>query len=596
MIYVKLKHLLTNYLLMNVFEFLKQFKRFNFLNPKNATKESVISNYFDNLPTDVQESCLLNLFSKFCFTKHNNIINAQFINELELFQDLRTQNQNNSILSKICFTKTISGKLIFESNICNPSLKRDFRLISKSEYDNLKCIVEKYKEIENDIIWLLHYSDIQEWTEIWSPLFFTNNYLMWMNSYEYIMIVVYLFTVIILPILSLIQPLLIVLIPYFVIRWFGINISFWNVVQIVKMLFFTTTSSIWGKFITFFVYIYGIYETCLSMYNKYDLAKKMFHKLKSLDILNNCINELQIFNLDTVHLDIYETNNLNYFEFYSNGGSLVSLFTNLKNMFPKLIQNIKVLGLADYYISIYELNKIGYSRPIFINNTKAVVRINNLFHPSLGNNSVKNSMKINNRGIIVTGSNASGKSTFIKSLMLSILMAQSIGISCCDKIRLTPFGNLTTHIHIPDIKGKESLFQSELNNCVNFINQIHKNKKLKSLIIMDEIFSSTNIYEGTATAYAICNYLGKLKNNITVITTHNDNLTNIKNFDNYYMKIDKNIIQTELLPYIQPFKFTFKIVKGINKDKIAIELLKQKNIPKSIINKAIKIFHKLTKK
>ena len=108
-----------------------------------------------------------------------------------------------------------------------------------------------------------------------------------------------------------------------------------------------------------------------------------------------------------------------------------------------------------------------------------------------------------------------GKSTFIKSLMLSILFSQTLTISFCKTQSFTPFSYIQTYLNIPDCKGKESLFEAEMNRAykyISYLKTLEQDSELFSFIIMDEIFSSTNPREGLSGAYAIADKLGNYKN------------------------------------------------------------------------------------
>ena len=109
-----------------------------------------------------------------------------------------------------------------------------------------------------------------------------------------------------------------------------------------------------------------------------------------------------------------------------------------------------------------------------------------------------------NKNLMITGPNASGKSTFLKSITECLIFAQTIGLVPCHSMNYTPFKEINTYLNIPDCQGKESLFQAEMERCFN---QIQNIKKLDSnefvFSIMDEIFVSTNYYESISGAYAI---------------------------------------------------------------------------------------------
>ena len=177
-----------------------------------------------------------------------------------------------------------------------------------------------------------------------------------------------------------------------------------------------------------------------------------------------------------------------------------------------------------------------------------------------------------NKNIIITGPNAAGKSTFIKTILLNILFSQTISLSTSENIDLTLFKNLNSYLHIPDTKGKESLFEAEMNRSLNYINYLKENEDDKSLIIMDELFSSTNNKEGIEAAKIVCKEMVKYKNNLTLLTTHYSELSSLeketKKFKNYKFLIRRNE-KNDIV-------FTYKLKKGFSKDYIALELFSKK--------------------
>ena len=83
---------------------------------------------------------------------------------------------------------------------------------------------------------------------------------------------------------------------------------------------------------------------------------------------------------------------------------------------------------------------------------------------------VKNDIILDNKNnILITGPNAGGKSTFIKSIAINILLSQTICLSYCDKIELTPYYYIASQMNIVDNKGYESLFEAEMNRIINNI-------------------------------------------------------------------------------------------------------------------------------
>jgi DNA mismatch repair ATPase MutS len=129
---------------------------------------------------------------------------------------------------------------------------------------------------------------------------------------------------------------------------------------------------------------------------------------------------------------------------------------------------------------------------------------------------------------------------------------------------MTPFKNIYSYIKKKDHLGKHSLFENEINNITDYLKRIED--KESSFIVIDEIMSGTNIIESTKIGKSICNKLNSFNNNISIITTHNNELTTPdknNSSTNYKMKIDNN--------------YTYKLVPGVSNDFLGIEILKKKH-------------------
>ena len=260
---------------------------------------------------------------------------------------------------------------------------------------------------------------------------------------------------------------------------------------------------------------------------------------------------------------------------------------------------LEYIGYLDSIVSTVNLHKefsnkrCQYCLPKILSKDTPEIEANDIWHSFLdpknviGNDIMVGGSSPNN--IVITGPNAGGKSTFIKSLTQGILFAQTLGIVPALKFNYTPFHHINTYLNIPDCKGKESLFEAEMHRARDHIS------KLKSLgndefafVVMDEILSSTNPEEGIAGGYAIGESLGSFKNSISCITTHYSYITNLdktSDFANYKIPItrdqDKNII------------YPYKLIKGVSTQYIALELLKQKGFDKDLVDRAMNVCENL---
>lgn len=224
---------------------------------------------------------------------------------------------------------------------------------------------------------------------------------------------------------------------------------------------------------------------------------------------------------------------------------------------------LRQVGVLDALQSIdVLLNREGFCVPEAIDGTEAhtarcpTLQLTNAYHPILHSTQTKHSMTLD-KHIVLTGSNASGKSTVLKTMLLNVLLAQSWGVVCADSMRWTPFASIRGYLHTVDDCGKESLFQAQIRRIEEFIVEAreHKHHNQQSpeantpfaLLVVDEILNSTNPIEAMLLSYQYAKTIGaELSGNTRmVMTTHYPVLTTLaetqKMFANWAMLPDYQI-------------------------------------------------------
>jgi DNA mismatch repair protein MutS len=147
---------------------------------------------------------------------------------------------------------------------------------------------------------------------------------------------------------------------------------------------------------------------------------------------------------------------------------------------------------------------------------------------------------------------------------------------------------------IPNIaRYKESLFEAEVHRCMEYCNMVENLPENAFMFtIMDELFTGTNPLEGAAGSYAVCDYVGKSKNSLLIVTTHFNELTKLgikhnKRFSNKKFVVDYSEDGQIIRNYV--------LQEGVSDQNIAIELLYQKGYNTSIVNKAMKTLKNIKK-
>ena len=194
---------------------------------------------------------------------------------------------------------------------------------------------------------------------------------------------------------------------------------------------------------------------------------------------------------------------------------------------------------------------------------------------------VKNDISLD-KNLIITGPNASGKTTIIKSVQINVILLQQLGIGFFETASIHPYHSLFCYLNIPDTSARDSLFQAEARRCLDIVNYIKEHPNNRIFCIFDELYSGTNPEEAIASAYAFIHYLCENKINF-LLTTHFTqlckSLETIKNVKNCKMEIETND---------DGFKYLYRVNNGISNIKGALKVLKDLNYPNDILEKTNK--------
>jgi len=198
------------------------------------------------------------------------------------------------------------------------------------------------------------------------------------------------------------------------------------------------------------------------------------------------------------------------------------------------------------------------------------------------------------RNMIITGPNASGKTTVLKSTLVNILLCQQLGVGCFTEATLIPYNHFHCYLNIPDTSGRDSLFQSESRQCSEILKSIKTNKS-RHFCAFDELYSGTNPEEAELCGYAFLLYLTKQKARVDfVLTTHYGNmcrrLDKQKSIANMRMKIENREESHSAVDLDDAEEdldihnnYTYKLEEGINDKNGGIVILQQMEYPKEVL-------------
>lgn len=248
------------------------------------------------------------------------------------------------------------------------------------------------------------------------------------------------------------------------------------------------------------------------------------------------------------HIDIIKFNSM-LSEMKKNKEILNTVYEKIGYL-ESMIATASFRNLMDYY-----------SEPKLILSKKPYMHITDVYHP-LVDEPVPNSVNLMNSSII-TGSNASGKSTFLKTLAINAILSQTIYTSLSAQYEASYFRIFSSMALKDDIFQKESYYIVEIKSLKRILNQM--NQEIPVLCFVDEVLRGTNTLERIAASSQILYTLSQ-GNTLCLAATHDIELTYI--LENYYANFHflEQIEDNDIL-------FDYKVHNGRSVSKNAIKLL-----------------------
>ena len=243
------------------------------------------------------------------------------------------------------------------------------------------------------------------------------------------------------------------------------------------------------------------------------------------------------------------------------------------------------VGQIDSLISIASLRE-GLDKfciPKIIKEQKIIIA-KEIYHPLIYD-CVKNDIHVNNKSILLTGSNMSGKTSFIRTIGINVITGLTLNTCFAEQFSM-PKMRVYSAIRISDdLMNDKSYYFEEVLTIKEMINE-SLNKK-PNLFLLDEIFKGTNTVERISAGKAVLSSLTKA-DNIVFVSTHDIELADLLNdkYELYHFseKVDNKNID-----------FDYKLKNGKLKNRNAIKILQINDYPENIIMEAIEISKELDK-
>jgi Mismatch repair ATPase (MutS family) len=262
---------------------------------------------------------------------------------------------------------------------------------------------------------------------------------------------------------------------------------------------------------------------------------------------------------------------------------LNSVFVLIRRDRESLRELFSFVGLVDSLQSIIALRESApyYCIPQF--KEEGGLTAEALYHPLIAD-CVPNSFSSNMQSFLVLGSNMSGKTSFIRTVGVNVLMAQTLNTAFAHQLALT-HQKVYTSISMDDsLTEGQSYYLREVLRMKLILSET---KTGHNLILLDELFKGTNTIERIAGAKAVLDYLASNEKNIILVATHDVELIELLSKRYTPIYFTENIEEEEL-------SFNYKIDYEHNPEKNAIRILGLYGLPIEVVQDAMEISEQLT--
>jgi len=417
------------------------------------------------------------------------------------------------------------------------------------------------------------------------------------------------------PVLSLALPVILLIIPFFIIRIQGHGISVSTYITVLKSVLarhsigqiFTLGEAGWDKriyavvsLIFYALQVYYNIQACLKFISNFkSIHKKLFavreylsRTVESIDIMEPRWRSAGMESF-AQELSEAKTRISEIVRIFSQISPCAPSFRKIGEVghimkcFYQLYKEPWVTATLEYALQYNSYHSALSAMSDHLANDRATAckfgkntKLRKAYYPvHVGTAHVDNTIDLK-RNIIITGPNAAGKTTVLKTALTNIILSQQFGCGFYSSCTLKPYTHMHCYVNIPDTSGRDSLFQAEARRCKQILDAVEDRSKTH-LCVFDELFSGTNPHEAVASASAFLSHLNSLPNVSYVITTHF--LKVCKTADDGKAAVNMSMdVGTE----DGNFNYTYKLKAGISTVRGGLKVLNDLGYPKTIIDEA----------
>jgi hypothetical protein len=324
---------------------------------------------------------------------------------------------------------------------------------------------------------------------------------------------------------------------------------------------------------------------------KYDVFKSINSEYKeSISVIDKVRNRMFLFKLES---KLESEISLIFWSFLELFKALfllepLLLFGVLRQLDTKRREIEKVFSFVGYIDSLISIASLRKGLGLFcipeVTDKNKVLEVKDMYHPLIAD-CVQNSLLVADRSILLTGSNMSGKTSFIRTVGLNVITGLTLNTcfaSCFCASRFKVYSAIRLS---DDLMNNKSYYFEEVITIKEMIDK--SQDTVSNLFLLDEIFKGTNTIERISAGKAVLSYLNT-GSNLVFVSTHDIELAELLNDTYELYHFSEQVINKTV-------DFDFKLKPGKLKNRNAIRILEINNYPKQVITEAIEISTELDK-
>ena len=408
-------------------------------------------------------------------------------------------------------------------------------------------------------------------TDAIGQLSFQDSYFKSLNDVPFALFAMCLFKVYAVPAMAIVMPLLAFILPYIIIRYmYHIPMTFDRYYEMIKGMWLGKDQSWIQVFFFIFSLVQGIIQPIQNAihYNTTDkviceIGDAILQVRAHASSLRDLLAAKAIpYHISSVLHDLPDDPRRCFMTVYENPVILKGLFESLGELeiLWKLANNSLFTEVAFVgpsadarpYLHIEGLQDLSIPEDIRV--------LSNIHLDSTSHH------------CIVTGPNGGGKSSALRAIHQSVLLAQTFGVACVTSMTLRPFKWISSGIGLHDSPGKKSMFQTEVNFAAGLL---HRAGRIQGpgLILYDELFHSTNPPDCVRTANIFMKKLWAKKSVASFLSTHVFELV-----DTAPPEIQRLCVSATYDADTKQLVFSYQLAKGVCKVSSVYSILKREGL------------------